>query len=292
MIGCAGARPTPKLQATLYRDIERLVTLGAATGWSIDRYKIDEIMPAALESVCRVPEIERRELLTWIDAEIMKAGGPIEVVYRERGEKKDKIEDLLELHRIKLVLSTAVALARDDCPFWMKPSERFSGRQLLDDRFVLSFGGGGKGIVIVSEGDTDLSAGGAGQLLFGRAFGPHWMISSGIQIGASATFPKDDAGARGNLVLTADIVAPVVFRYRIVNSYFEFQGGYLAQVREDTRDVTNGLNVGVAVGAQAWRARWFLPGVAFGVSVERLFPDDGSVWVFKAGFRAAIDLSL
>lgn len=294
LLGCTGARPEPRAQSALYRDLERMVNISAAAGWHIDRVEIDELMSDALQSVCRVPAADRRGLLAWIDAEIMDAGGPVEVAYRERGHELSKVKRLLELTRIKKLLARATVLADDDCPFWVEPSERFSGRQLLDDRWVLSFGGGGKGIVLISGDDVDLSAGGAGRLLLGRAFGPHWMISAGLEIGALASFPKDADGGRQNLVLGADLVAPAVVRYRLVNSYVEVQGGYLGQVREGSSAVTDGVNVGAAFGAQASRARWFLPGAAFGVSLERTFEDQvqPAQWAIKAGFRVAIDLTL
>jgi hypothetical protein len=293
-VGCAGARPEPRAQAALYRDLERMVSISAAGGWYIDRYEIDDLMPEALQSVCKVPVAERRALLAWVDAEIMDAGGPVEVAYRERGNKLSEVKRLLELSRIKRVLARAVVLAADDCPFWIEPTERFAGRQLLDDRWVLSFGGGGKGIVVISDDAVDLSAGGAGRILIGRAFGPRWMISSGFEIGALASFPKREDGERANLVLGADVVAPLVFRYRMVNSYVELQGGYLAQIREGSDNVVSGVNAGVSFGAQATRARWFLPGAAFGVSLERTFATamEPSLWAIKAGFRVAIDLSL
>lgn len=294
LAACTGARPEPRAQSSLYRDLERIVSIAAAGGWHIDRYEIDEVMSDALQSVCRVPVDERRALLAWIDDQIMDAGGPVEVAYRDRGNKLSEVKRLLELTRIKKVLARAVVLAGDDCPFWVEPSDQFGGRQLLDDRWVLSFGGGGKGIVLIAGDEVDLSAGGAGRLLIGRAFGPHWMISTGVEVGALASFPKDADGDRQNLVLGADVVAPLVFRYRLVNSYVEAQGGYLGQVREGSRDVTDGVNLGAAFGVQSSRARWFLPGAVFGVSVERTFADAirPAQWAIKAGFRVAIDLGL
>lgn len=294
LVACASPRPEPRTQAALYRDLERLVNISAAAGWHIDRIEVEELMSDALQSVCRVPLADRRGLQAWIDGEIIAAGGPLEVAYRERGEDLDKVERLIELTRIKMLLARAVVRARADCPFWVKPSPNFKGRQLLDDRWVLSFGGGGKGIVLVADGEVDLSGGGAGRLLLGRAIGPHWMLSGGLEVGGAAIFPKDDDGERTELVLGADLVAPLVLRYRWINSYVEVEAGYLAQVREDSDDLVSGVHAGAAVGAQSSRARWFLPGVAFGVSIERTFPggDQPDAWALKAGFRVAIDLSL
>lgn len=294
---CVPPRPRPPAQARLYRDLERLVTLSNAAGWGIDRYEVDGLLPEALASACRVPERDRRALLAWIDGEIIEAGGPVEVAYRERGRDLDKVSHLLELTRIKMVLAEANLRARADCPFWLEPSPRFEPRQLLDDRWVLSFGGGGLGIAVIKEGQLDVRGGGAGRLTFGRAFGPRWMLSAGVEAGALAAFPKNDMGERQNLVLGAEAAFPVVLRYRLVNSYLEIEGGYTTQVREaadGVGDPVGGVEGGVAVGAQGARRRFILPGAAFELKVERTFAHDGDpgLWQIKTGIRVAIDLPL
>lgn len=283
------------MQAGLYRDLERLVTLSNAAGWGIDRYEVEDLLPEALASACQVPERERRALLDWLDARILEAGGPVEVAYRERGRDLDEVGRLLELTRIKLVLAEANLRARAECPFWVEPSPLPRPRQLLDDHWVLSFGGGGQGIGVVQGGDLDFRAGGAGRLTVGRAFGPRWMLSAGLEGGALAAFPKNEMGQRENLVLGVDASLPVVLRYRLVNSYLEIEAGYAAQVRESADgigDPVSGVQAGFSVGAQGARRRFILPGAAFGVTVQRTFPGEGEppLWVLKAGLRVAIDL--
>lgn len=294
--GCAH-QPLPAKPATsaLYRDLQRLVSLGSAAGWEVDRIEIEDTLPAALMSICQVHPERRAALLAWLDLRIAAGGGDVADLYRSRGKKLARVSDQLELVRVRMLLERSIQVADEDCPFWLDRDERFAGRQILDDRWVFSFGGGGKGILVEQGDRTDLNFGGAGRLLFGWAFGSRFTLFAGVEAGASASFPKNEDGDRGNLVLGVDFVAPVVVRYRRINSYFEVEAGPLGIVREtDTADPEPGIHVGISFGGSASRRRWFFPGAAFGISYERTFPDgdEAPLNMVKLGFRAAIDIGL
>jgi hypothetical protein len=292
-LACARHVPPERPAAALYRDLERVVTLTEATGWHIDRIEIDKLQSDALESACRVPAEDRARLLAWLDREIARAGGPVELAYRARGGDLDEVDRLLTLTRIRMVLARAVATAADDCPFWIRPSTEFAGRQISDDRWQLHASGGGKLMVARTGGDSDLRFGGAGRLLLGRGFGSRSAIYSGLELGGRGSFPRDDEGARTGLVLGLDVVAPVVYRHTLVNSYVEMEAGWLGTVTEGEDGLDQGIHIGAAFGARAGRARWVFPGGALGISLERTFPSDGpAVYLFKIGFRAALDLDL
>lgn len=292
--GCARRLPPQTPTAALYRDLERLVSVEATAGWSIDRLEVEGLLPAALDSVCRVDAVDRATLLAWVDTEITRAGGPLEDAWRRAGKQMSEVEHLLTLTRIRLVLDHAMTAAPADCPFWIEPDPAFAGRQISDDRWQLSFGGGGKGIVVIQGGRSDLNAGGAGRVLLGRTFGVHGGLYLGVEAGASASFPKDDSGTRSGLVLGFDTVVPLVYRYRLVNTYLEVEAGWLGHVTEEALEtVDHGLHVGVAFGGRATRTRFLFPGAALGVSYERTFPDDGpSLNMVKIGFRVAFDWDL
>jgi hypothetical protein len=234
-------------------------------------------------------------LRAWLDQQIAASGGEPGDAYRRANRDLGKISDLVELARVRMTLNRAIDTAARDCPFWVSPERDFRGRQILDDRWLFTFGGGGKGI-IVSQGDrTDLNFGGAGRLLFGRAIGPRWTLMLGVEGGASASFPRDDGGDRGSLVLGLDLVTPIAARYRMVNSYVEAEVGFLTVLREtDAADPEPGVHIGFSIGGSASRRRWFLPGSALGVSYERTFPDGGDdpLQMLKFGLRAAIDIDL
>lgn len=285
---CGSAIPPQPESAALHRDLERLVELADAEGWSIDRVEVDEALPTALESVCRTTLETRSTLLAWLDARIEAEGGDVAEVYKARGKDLGEVSELLTLTRIRMLLSSSIDAADADCPFWLEPTSGFRGRQILDDRWFLSLGGGGKGILEQQAGEADLNFGGAGRLLVGRGFGQHATFLTGLELGGSAAFPKDDLGERGDLTVTADLMVPLIYRHRRVNSYWEIEGGYVARTTEKDLDLSHGFHIGVALGGSASRRRWVFPGAAFGIAYERIAEDD-TLHFIKLGFRVALD---
>lgn len=293
-LAACGPRPGPRDPSTraLFRDLERHVTVAATTGWGTDRHEIEGMIESTLDSVCRVDPLARRSLAAWLDAEIARQGGPVEKAWRERGKDLSRVEDLLVLTRVKMLLTRAEELA-GDCPFWIEPQEPFRGRQISEDRFVLSLGGGGKGTVVTQGERVDLNAGGAGRALLGRTFGDGHALFFGLELGASASFPKDEAGERGALVIGADLVAPLVYRRTLTNAYFELEGGWIGRsTEEDFSAIDHGVHLGFALGARALRTRFVFPGAAFGLSWERTFQAGEDVTLLKVGARVAFDLDL
>jgi hypothetical protein len=301
MLACAaialaacGPRPAPRdpVARALYRDLERHVTVAAATGWGADRLEIEELLEGALDSTCRVDPGLRRGLQAWIEAEIAQRGGPVERAWRERGKDLRRVDDLLVLTRVQRLLARTEELA-SDCPFWLEPEPVFRGRQISEQRFVLAFGGGGKVIGVRSGDRSDINVGGAGRLLFGRALNGSSTILVGLEVGGSAAFPKDEFGERSSLLFGADLVAPVVYREMLVNSYFELEAGWLGRTSErDWAAFEHGVHLGVSFGLRALRTRFVFPGVAFSASWERTFEDADDVTMIKLGARVAFELDL
>ncbi len=279
--------------AALHRDLERTVSVAAAAGWSIDRLEIDDALPAALDSVCRVDPLARRALLTWLGEEIHRRGGPVEKAFAARGRSLGRVTELLVLTRARLLLAAADDAAGTDCPFWLGVEEPFRGRQISDDRWQLSLGGGGKGLAIRQGEQRDLSFGGAGRLLIGRAFGSRSALFTGLELGASASFPKDDLGQRGALLIAVDLVVPLVYRHTFTNAYVEVSAGWLGHTTEDDLErIDQGFHVGASVGARALRTRFFFPGAALGVSYEQTLVDGADLSMLKLGARVAFDANL
>ncbi len=295
--GCARwqALPAPREQVSgaLFRDLERHVTVAATSGWVIDRMEVEELLAPALDSVCRVSVLDRRALITDIDARIAAAGGSVEEVWRQRGKKLSKVEDLLVLTRMRMVLARADEVAGSDCPFWLEGDPDFRGRQISHGRWQLTGGGGGKAIVLRQGGETDFLFGGAGRILLGRVDQKNRGLFLGAELGASASFPKDETGERSELVLAADLVVPVMLRLTGVNSYFEMEAGWLGRsTEEDFTAIDHGVHLGVSVGGRTLRTRFFFPGAAFGVSVARTFVSGADPMMVKVGIRIAFDVNL
>lgn len=286
--------PAPKgpSERALFRDLERQVTVAAATGWSIDRLEIDRMIETALDSVCRVGELDRRGLQRWLDEEIARQGGPVDEAWRQRGKDLAKVDDLLRLTRVRALLARADE-ASLDCPFWIEPEAPFRGRQISGSGWQLTFGGGGKATVTSQAGHSDLSFGGAGRLLLGRIFADGDGLYAGLEIGGTASFPKDAVGTRVGPVIGADVVAPLVYRHTLTNTYVELEGGWLGHASEQNLTaLDHGVHAGVSFGGRALRARFLFPGAAFELVWERLFVAGDDPTSIKVGFRAAFDLDL
>ncbi len=285
-------RPTAPSERALFRDLEREVTVTAATGWGVDRIEVEGLMNAALDSACRVDALDRRSLATWLDAEIRRQGGPVDVAWRARGKRLSAVDDLIVLDRIQRVLRRTEELSLD-CPFWLEPERPFRGRQISDGRWLLSFGGGGKAILSVQGDRTDAKFGGAGRLLLGRAFTDGHALFAGIEVGASAAFPKDEMGDRTSLEVGGDIVTPIVYRRMLTNAFVEIEGGWLGRTSErDWGAFDHGVHAGFAVGARGLRTRFVFPGAALGLSWERTFLDGDDATTIKVGARFVFDLEL
>lgn len=286
--------PAPKdpTERALFRDLERNVTVTSATGWSVDRIEIENMLPRALDSVCRVDELGRRGLREWLDAEIARQGGPVEKAWRARGKKLSRVSDLLVLDRVSKLLARAVE-SSVDCPFWIEPENPFRGRQISESRWTLTGGGGGQASSIAQGDNVDISAGGAGRLLFGRKLQSGNGVYAGVEVGGSAQIPKDENGMRTTLTIGVDIVTPIVYRRTLTNTYFEVEGGWLGHATErDWGNIDHGLHVGAAFGGRALRQRFLFPGAAFAIAYERLFLSGEDQNTLKVGARVAFDWDL
>ncbi|HSD86795.1 MAG TPA: hypothetical protein VLB44_04745 [Kofleriaceae bacterium] len=286
--------PAPKdpTEHALYRDLERNVTVAQATGWGIDRIEIENMLERALDSVCRVDELGRRGLREWLEAEITRSGGPVEQAWRDRGKKLSNVSYLLLLERISMLLSRAVE-SSVDCPFYIEPENPFPGRQISENRWELTVGGGGTASALAQGKNTDISAGGSGRLLIGRMFANGDGLYIGADVGGSAQFPKNMNGQRTTLELGADIITPIVYRRTLLNTYVEFEGGWLGHSTErDWGAIDNGIHAGVAFGGRALRQRFVFPGAALAFAYERLFVTGDDLTTIKISARVTLDLDL
>ncbi|MCW5807918.1 MAG: hypothetical protein KIT31_36535 [Deltaproteobacteria bacterium] len=289
---CRTAAPGDPTMRALFRDLERQVTVAAATGWGADRLEIDAQLEAALDSTCRVDPLARRLLRRWLDDRIALAGGPVEQAYRARGKNLDRVEGLLVLTRVRMLLDRAEEHALD-CPFWLEPEHDFRGRQVSQHRFILTFGGGGKAIAVAQGDQTNLSFGGAGRLLVGRMFRDGDGLFTGVELGGNAVFARAGADGERSLELGADLVVPLVYRRAMTNTYVELAAGYLGHTSEANFGAfDHGIHLGLGVGARALRTRFLFPGAAFGISWERTFVAGDDLTSIKVGFRVAFDLHL
>lgn len=282
--------PRDPTERALFRDLERQVTVAAATGWGVDRLEVEGLLEQSLDSVCRVDILGRRGLREWLDAEIGRRGGSAERAWRERGKQLSRIGDLLVLERVRMLLARSDEMSAD-CPFWLEPENPFRGRQISESGWQVSAGGGGNSSALRQGEQQDINFGGSGRLLLGRTFANGDALYIGFDLGGSASFPKDESGDRTTLRLAVDALAPIVYRRMLTNTYFEYEAGWLGHATEDDwNDIDQGFHVGFAFGGRALRQRFVFPGAALAIAYERLFVPGDDLITIKVSGRVMFDL--
>ena len=93
------------------------------------------------------------------------------------------------------------------------------------------------------------------------------------------------------MFLWLDGVAPLVLRYRFVNTYVEAEVGWFGRITEDDRSLDNGIHLGVAVGGQASKQLWFMPFFP-GAGLAVTYENAGALHAVKVGLRVSAELPL
>lgn len=262
--GCS-ALPSGQASRALYIDTRKVVELGEQLEWVIDEYEIAEALPEVVPSVCETPVEDRLALMRWIDQRIAEEGGSAEAVYHANGNDIDAATDVLRLERIRALLVKAEEVAERACPFWLEPDPDFEGAQNLDSTTIIgeSVGSGG---LILQDGEVGVGGGGGGRLLLSYGFGSRVTIATGLELGAAAAFPEDEAG---NRTLQAQFggAVPLLLRFWDRLSLLDLEAALAFRYVNDEIG-TPGFRVSAGYGLSSLRISRFMPYVVVWVGYE------------------------
>lgn len=276
-------------------DLQKVVELQQASGWKIDRYEYEEMMPDALLSVCRATEALRAHAQGRISAEVLALGGPLEQALPSVDYDVSELEPLLFATRVEQTLAEAIRRAPAECPVWIRPVPEFRSLQTGVDRFTLTFEGGGTALIQYAPRPAPgtsaltLGGGGGGRLLVGRGFSHVWSVRAGAEFGAAALVRRGQVGTSLPLQFLGAI--PVVVRYTDVSWHYNAEVAALGLVEEEGGSLRYGARAGVMLGISTLQVRSFIPWVGFGAAVE-LFPEAAgrpTLMNVKGGVRAGVD---
>ncbi len=286
------------MQATvdsLMFDARKVVEVQASSGWKIDRYEYEKMMPDMLLSVCRTTDETRSLALAQLEREVVRLGGPLEEALQKNGNKIGDLKDLLFATRAAHTLSEAVRRAPAECPVWVTPQPNFRSVQAGVDRFTLTVEGGGTGMLQYAAKHTagttgfTIGGGGGGRLLLGRGFGHAWSVRTGAELAVIALVQREKGSTSLPLQFLGAI--PVVIRYTDISWHYNFEVAPLAMFTESDPVLRYGVRVGLMLGISALQVRSFIPWAGVGGAVE-VFPDsDGRSMLLnlKGGVRAGLD---
>lgn len=281
--------------SSLLFDVRKIVEVQASTGWKIDRYEYEAMMPNTLLSVCQATDETRSFALAAASREVARLGGPLEDALARNGNKVDDLEDLLFASRVEKLLAEAVRRAPTECPVWVKPRRDFRSLQAGVDRFFVAAEGGGQGMIQYAAdhpaGTTGFTVGGGGggRLLLGRGFGESWSLRFGPELSGKALVQRD--GGATSLPLQFQGALPLVVRYTDVSWHYNAEVAPLAMFTEADPALRYGFRFGVMIGRSALQLRALIPWVGVGGEIE-VFPNtDGRSLLLnlKGGLRAGVD---
>jgi hypothetical protein len=273
----------------------------ASTGWKIDRYEYEEMMPDALLSVCRATEATAhasrwRRHFRRGDA---RSGGPLEAGAGE--ERWTTTSTELEAAAVRDAGGAdarggGAAGAEPSAPCGSGPKPEFRALQAGVDRFIADASrAAGAGLIQYAPRPAPgtsaltLGGGGGGRLLVGRGFSHVWSVRVGAEFGAAALVRRGQVGTSLPLQFLGAI--PVVVRYTDVSWHYNAEVAALGLVEEEGGSLRYGARAGVMLGISTLQVRSFIPWVGFGAAVE-LFPEAAgrpTLMNVKGGVRAGVD---
>jgi hypothetical protein len=279
----AGAR-------VLVRDLRRVVTLEEKTGWGIDDYEYEAMLPAALESLCRTPQGALALVEVTLSEATEALGGDPRERLEEPGVTLSDLSELMSAWRTQELFRRAHG-ERERCPFWMKTRENFRGLHSDEARLSVHLEGGGAVIARFIDGELRFGAGGGGRLMLGYGLAESWDLRAGLGCGGGAL--ADETVSAENLEADFYVDVPVVLRHSGVLWRQEIEVAGIAHGIPWKDPMQFGMRLGGLIGFGYLRVQEFMPWVGLGVYAEYSFARDGmpDVWTLRTGVRVGISWS-
>ncbi len=281
------ARPAAAAEAVPYvalrEDLSRIVESQESGGWRIDRYEIEEMMPATLLSVCQVDPAIRVQMLKDLDAQILAAGGPFATAWA-KNPNLSAHKRLLTLTRTRLLLAEAHARAPVECPVHLPVDPAFAGVQTDFRRVSLNLETGGVLQIRRMAGHWTYGGGGVGRALLSYGTGR-------VTFAAGAEFSGGPMLRPGttDFVINYFPALPVMLRVWDHTWHWDFELAPVALFQADDFRLSFGMRIGGAVGVMARRSRGVLPWAGLQMGFET-YPNGPRppMQFFRGGLRVGI----
>jgi hypothetical protein len=270
----------------LIRDMERIVAVQGQQGWVIDRIELEEVLPHALQSVCRVDGEVSQSSLVIARERFAALGGDVEAALDAAGGDPQEIRPILDAQRVVLLLESALRSADEDCPVWIRPGKPFRGRQTDRDRVSLTVEGGGLLTGRLSSTEARYGGGGSGRVFLGKRFEDVSWLLGGEWGGAGLLDPDEEAD---QVRLHMFLAAPLVMRLHglLWHVGLEVAPVWSLPVARDSARL--GGRAAIQVGYTGLRRGAWLPGLGFSIAFEHSPAQDGlsAEHIIRAGFRGS-----
>jgi hypothetical protein len=273
----------------LRHDLDVIVAVQTQRGWEIDRAELDEMLPTALESVCRTSEPARSWTAHVLDAAERDLGGLIADAFRRAHGHLGDLDELLRVHRAKVLLERARA-AIADCPALVVPHARFLGRQTNYGRWALRLDGGGLATLRHTANGWSYGGGGSGRLLFVRGLGSRLALLTGPEVGGAALLDETEVPQR--IRVQAFVGWPLIARFTRRQYHVEADLTGLVHMTADGDYRGFGTRLGCLVMLGSLRWLDALPAAGWGASIEKMWTGEAGAageLTVRFGLRAGFD---
>lgn len=274
--------------ASLFTDLERLVTMAEGGGWYVDSDAFADLYPALLESVCRATPEARQGALARARAAAAQSGDPKRVFEAEGRRSTARFERSLSHSRMLRALERAVQGADEDCPFWETPKPGFQSRQTDHGQFTLSVETGGNIQLRQTAGRWTFGGGGLGRILPGYGVTPHLSVLAGVEFGGGAMLRP--GAPETEFVVNYFPAIPIVLRFRDVNWRYDLELGPVGLFQADNTRLSYGARIGTTIGLLARRTRNLIPWAGIAGTYEYYFESGGrpAAHFLRGGLRVGV----
>jgi hypothetical protein len=219
----AGCSPLPKngAERALYQDLRQVVDTRERGEWVVEYAEIERATPKALQSVCQVPEDRAAHLEGWITRQIEHEGGPAEVQFKD-GVPLRKLREELSLERTRALLLSAQK-KREECPFYLRPDEEFTGVHRPASRFVVLGESFGAASLSLQGNSVFTGAGGSGRLLPAWGINHRLLVGLGVEVGGTAGFQPLSGEDSEPLETRVQAGIPLLFRFTDISTIADFE---------------------------------------------------------------------
>jgi hypothetical protein len=266
----------------LLADLERIVTTEEGNGWYLDRKNIEAIYAVVLQSVCPASSEARQEAVAHLTAEAARAGDP-KVLFARDGTVSSEVSSALHAQRMHDTLFAVVQGAPADCPFYVRASPGYDGRQTSRNRFTLSLETGSLVQLRQTARTWGYGGGGTARFLAGYGFGTVSVLG-GLELAGGAMLRPGDSS---RFVINYLPAVPVLVRFHGTLWHYDIEAAAVSLLQADDTSISFGGRLGVGIGISALRTRFVIPWAGLAVAYEYYAESGGrpSAHFIRGGVR-------
>jgi hypothetical protein len=268
-----------------------LVSIAEKRIWQVDHYEIDGLMNNALLCVCVADKHTRSAARERLGQLLSDHGGDVRKAWLKAGEKLSEIDELLTIHRTRVLFERSVSESKMRCPFFLSQSSTYNERHRMTDRFFMATQGGGL-LNIRFADQLRAGGGGSGRLDLGYGVGPNWSLRVGPEFGGAGLL--DESLNTNDIDLDFYFALPITMRHRGLMWHQDLELAPVALGAPWRDSMRWAVRIGGLLGLTYSRMGRIQPWGGLKVSAEHApaYEDEAALTTVRVGIRFGVDIHL